>query len=94
MAKKSSIKKAKQAEKRSLRNRAWKSRVKNAWKEFQRVLETREKKDRKEKESSLREVISLVDKATGKGVFHPNKAARIKSKIQREFNLKTLTEGK
>ncbi len=94
MAKKSSIKKAKQAEKRSLRNRAWKSRVKNAWKEFQRVLETGEKKDRKEMEASLREVISLVDKATSKGVFHPNKAARIKSKIQREFNLKTLTEGK
>ncbi|NOZ64148.1 MAG: 30S ribosomal protein S20 [Caldiserica bacterium] len=92
MAKKSSVKKVKQAEKRSLRNRAWKSRIKNAWKKFQQILETG--KDKKELEVALREMLSLIDRATSKGIFHPNKAARLKSKIHRAFNLKTLAESK
>ncbi len=72
----------KQQEKRSkkdielrLRNRAFKTQVKNARKN---VL-TAEKKD--EAIAALAEFCKIVDTVAGKGVLHKNKAARDKSRL-------------
>ncbi|HEX67532.1 MAG TPA: 30S ribosomal protein S20 [bacterium] len=85
MGLKSSEKRVRQAEKRRLRNRMWKSKVKTAIKKFRTALASKASKE--EVERLLREAVSLIDKAKAKGVFHPNKASREKSRIQREFNL-------
>ncbi len=86
MGLKSSEKRVRQAEKRRLRNRMWKSRVKTAIKKFREALEGG--KPVEEVKSLLQEAVSLIDKARVKGVFHRNKASREKSRLQREFNIK------
>ncbi len=86
MGLKSSEKRVRQAEKRRLRNRMWKSRVKTAIKKFREALEGG--KPAEEVKSLLQEAVSLIDKARTKGVFHRNKASREKSRLQREFNIK------
>jgi small subunit ribosomal protein S20 len=39
-----------------------------------------------EKQTSLREASSVVDKAASRGVIHKNKASRIKSRLARRVN--------
>lgn len=73
----SALKRVRQSEKRRLRNRAVRSRIKTMIKKFV-AAESRE-----EKETLLREIYSLLDKAARKRMIHPNTAARRKAKLAR-----------
>jgi len=76
---KSAKKRLKTNEKTNVRNRAIKSRIKTL------VKKTEASSD----ETSLREVVSSLDQAARKGVIHPNKASRIKSRLTRQVQEKT-----
>jgi small subunit ribosomal protein S20 len=69
----SALKRQRQTLKRTLRNRAWKSKVKTLIKKA-RTLGTPE---------AVREAQKAIDKAASKGILHPNAAARRKSRLMR-----------
>ncbi|HBT47130.1 MAG TPA: 30S ribosomal protein S20 [Peptococcaceae bacterium] len=69
--------------KRTMRNKAIKSKVKTAIKKFEVALAGGELEQAREK---LVEAIKTLDKAVTKGVLHPNTAARKKSRLQLRFN--------
>ncbi|MCD6462695.1 MAG: 30S ribosomal protein S20 [Thermotogae bacterium] len=79
----SARKRARQAEKRRLRNKSYKTRFKNAVK---KVLKAIEQGDRENIEELLRQAISAIDKAAQKGVIHKNQAARRKSRLMTKVN--------
>jgi small subunit ribosomal protein S20 len=66
------------SQKRCLKNRAFKSRVKTAVRTYK---ETLGKDDAALTQKSLSEVYSLVDKAVKLGVYKKNKSSRIKSRL-------------
>ncbi len=80
----SAEKRVRQNRKRRQRNKTVKTRVKMALQDVRDAIES------EEDESTVRErertAISLLDKAGGKGVFHENKVARLKSRLQRTVN--------
>lgn len=80
MAKKSLsvLKRNRQNEKRHLRNKAAKSRIKTMAK---RVNLAVEQKDKDLALSLLRQVVSIIDKATHKGIIQKNTARRRKSSL-------------
>jgi small subunit ribosomal protein S20 len=82
MAKKSSLKKARQAKERNIRNKRVKKAFKTAVKKLE--LAINEKKDKQEINTLFNKAISLIDKATSKGVIHKNTAGRNKSRITRK----------
>jgi small subunit ribosomal protein S20 len=70
---KSAMKRMRQEEKRHLRNVS----VKSALKTYAKRVETLVvRKDITNADATLRKAVSALDKAAGKGVIHPNKAAR------------------
>lgn len=73
---KSAIKRNKQNEKRRLRNKSVKTRIKTETKRFLSLLGDREKA-----EEQLKLVYSLYDKAVKKGIIHKNTASRKKSRL-------------
>jgi len=79
----SARKRARQAEKRRLRNKSYKTRFKNAVK---KVLKAIEQGNRENIEELLRQAISAIDKAAQKGVIHKNQAARRKSRLMAKVN--------
>ena len=79
----SARKRARQAEKRRLRNKSYKTRFKNAVK---KVLKAIEQGDRENIEELLKQAISVIDKAAQKGVIHKNQAARRKSRLMTKVN--------
>jgi small subunit ribosomal protein S20 len=68
---KSAAKRLKTNKKANIRNRALKSQINTLIK----------KTETSPSEVSLKETVSFLDKASSKGVIHPNKAARIKSRL-------------
>jgi small subunit ribosomal protein S20 len=84
MAKQSSLKRARQVQKRNLRNK----RAKRAFKSAIKKLDTavNEKKDKKEITSLLNKAVSSIDKAVSKGVIHKKTAGRKKSQLTRKAN--------
>jgi len=76
--KKSAEKRVRISERNRLYNRFWKSRCKTAAK---KLMESLEGKDSKLIQSRLDEAQSVLDKAAGKGVLHPNTVARRKSML-------------
>lgn len=77
MAKKSEsvLKTARQAEKRRVRNRFKKARLKKLLKQIKST------KDKEEFRKLLPRAQTLIDKSVQKGVIHKNTAARLKSKL-------------
>jgi small subunit ribosomal protein S20 len=76
----SALKRARQAEKRRLRNRA----IKTAIKTVTRKVETAvAKKDKDEARKALREAVRLIAKAASKGVLHRNTASRKISRLSK-----------
>jgi small subunit ribosomal protein S20 len=67
----SAKKRTRQARRRAARNRARKSAVKTALK----------KARQSRTEEAVREAASVLDRAAGKGLLHPNQAARKKSRL-------------
>jgi small subunit ribosomal protein S20 len=79
----SAIKRARQNEKRRLRNLHIKSTVKTY---IKRVRQAIEKKDIEEAEKALHKAIPIIQKAHSKCVFHKNSASRKISRLTRAVN--------
>ena len=74
----SALKRARQTEVRTSRNRANSSRLRGALREFREALSSGDKKSSQAKFSAT---ASLIDKAVQKGVLHKNTAGRYKSRL-------------
>jgi small subunit ribosomal protein S20 len=74
----SALKRARQTEVRTARNRANTSRLRTALRAFRESLSAG---DKKVAETKFRETVSAIDKAIQKGVIHKNTAARYKSRL-------------
>jgi small subunit ribosomal protein S20 len=80
---KSAEKRARQAQKRTLRNKSLKSALRTAIRKFN---ETLAKGTREEAAATLKKALIAIDKAVTKGILHKNTAARKKSRLARQFN--------
>ena len=80
---KSAKKALRQSEKRRLRNKAFKSRVKTEIKKFLAYLQ---EGDLEKAEQQLRVAQSLLHKGVSKGIFHWKKAANKISKLFQKYN--------
>jgi small subunit ribosomal protein S20 len=74
----SALKRARQTEVRTTRNRANTSRLRSALRDLRETLSAG---DKKAAESKFRSTVSAIDKAIQKGVLHKNTAARYKSRL-------------
>ncbi len=82
----SAIKRARQAEKRRLRNLHVRTTVKSSIKTVTMAIE---KKDAEGAQKALLKTIPLIQKAQSKGVFHKNTSARKISRLTREVGALT-----
>jgi len=74
----SALKRARQTEKRTVRNRANTSRLRTA---LRQLRESLAKGDKQTAEQIFRQTVSALDKAVQKGVIHSNTASRYKSRL-------------
>ena len=74
----SALKRARQTERRTVRNRANKSRVRSALRELREALTAG---NRENAVQAYRRTVSTLDKAIQKGVLHRNTADRYKSRL-------------
>ena len=81
----SALKRARQTETRSTRNRANTSRLRGALRDLREALG---KGDKTAAEAVFRKTVSALDKAIQKGVIHENTASRYKSRLS--ARVKTL----
>ncbi len=79
----SALKRARQTEKRSARNRANTSRLRTTLRDLRESLGKGEKKATDE---TFRATVSALDKAVQKGVLHKNTASRYKSRLNARLN--------
>jgi small subunit ribosomal protein S20 len=85
----SSLKRARQTERRTAVNRANRSRVRGALRELREALG---KGDVKTAQAKFRETVSTLDKSVQKGVLHLNTVSRYKSRLN--ARLKALATSK
>jgi small subunit ribosomal protein S20 len=74
----SALKRARQTEKRTARNRANTSRLRSTLRQLREALT---KGDKTAAEQVFRQTVSALDKAVQKGVVHKNTASRYKSRL-------------
>ncbi len=74
----SALKRARQTEKRTVRNRSNRSRLRSALRNLREALA---KGDKQAAETTFRSTVSALDKAIQKGVIHNNTASRYKSRL-------------
>jgi small subunit ribosomal protein S20 len=74
----SALKRARQTEVRTTRNRANTSRLRSALRELREAIA---KGDKKAAEAKFRSTVSAIDKSIQKGVLHKNTASRYKSRL-------------
>ena len=74
----SALKRARQTEKRTARNRNNKSRLRSTLRRFREALTTG---DKDAATLVYRETVSMLDKSVQKGVIHDNTASRYKSRL-------------
>jgi small subunit ribosomal protein S20 len=79
----SALKRARQTEKRTDRNRVNRSRLRGALRDLRESLT---KGDKPIAEQSFRQTVSALDKAIQKGVIHENTASRYKSRLSARLN--------
>ena len=79
----SALKRARQTEKRTVRNRANTSRLRSA---LRQLRESLAKGDKHGTEQVFRQTVSALDKAVQKGVLHENTASRYKSRLSVRLN--------
>jgi small subunit ribosomal protein S20 len=80
----SALKRARQTEKRSVRNRANTSRLRSA---LRQLRESLTKGDKAGAGLVYRQTVSALDKAVQKGVLHENTASRYKSRLSARVNV-------
>ncbi len=81
---KSALKRANQSEQRRMRNRARKTRMKNAVKELYDALASGVAETVSQR---LQEAISIIDRTASTGVIHRNKASRLISRLTRKAQI-------
>ena len=79
----SALKRARQTEKRTARNRASTSQVRSA---LRTMRESLAKGDKAAAGQTYRQTVSALDKAIQKGVLHENTASRYKSRLSARLN--------
>jgi small subunit ribosomal protein S20 len=79
----SALKRARQTEKRTARNRANTSRLRTTLRDLRESLA---KGDKQGADKVFRETVSALDKAVQKGVLHSNTASRYKSRLNVRLN--------
>lgn len=79
----SALKRARQTEKRSVRNRNNSSRLRTALRDLREALA---KGDKKAAEQVFRQTVSALDRAIQKGSLHRNTASRYKSRLSARLN--------
>ena len=77
-----SKKRARQADKRRLHNRSLRSSMRTTIKRFLKLVESG---DKEAAAVAYRETSSVVDKMTIKGIHHKNRAARMKSRLNKRL---------
>jgi len=80
---KSAEKRARQGEKRRMRNASAKARVKTSVKA---VLNSIEEKDSEKSRDILLDTTKIIDKAAARGIFHKKTAARKISRLTKKVN--------
>ncbi len=80
---KSALKRMRQNEKRRLRNKAYRTRVKNVIKKIRQFVENN---DLENAQKALPEAVSIIQKVAAKGIIHKNNASRKISKLYRMVN--------
>jgi small subunit ribosomal protein S20 len=88
---KSAIKRIRQAEKRNLYNRSYRSRARTLVKKARATVASGNATDATE---AVRQAIQDLDKAVSKGVLHANNAARRKSRLMKRLNAIQTTTTK
>jgi len=79
----SALKRARQTEKRTVRNRANTSRLRSTLRDLRESLA---KGDQQGADPVFRQTVSALDKAVQKGVLHENTASRYKSRLNARLN--------
>jgi small subunit ribosomal protein S20 len=79
----SALKRARQTEKRTVRNRANASQLRTA---LRNLRESLEKGDKAAAAETYRQTVSALDKAIQKGVLHENTVGRYKSRLAARLN--------
>jgi small subunit ribosomal protein S20 len=79
----SALKRARQTEKRTVRNRANTSRVRTMLRDLR---ESFANSDKQTADQVFRQTVSALDKAVQKGVLHENTASRYKSRLNARLN--------
>ena len=79
----SALKRARQTERRTQRNRSNTSRLRSA---LRNMRESLAKGDKQAAETTFRSTVSALDKAIQKGVLHENTAGRYKSRLNARLN--------
>ena len=72
-----------QGEKRRLRNKMIKTRARTLAKDFTTLVD---EKNKDAAQVALKQLSSFLDKAVSKGIYHPNTAARKKSRMAHLFS--------
>lgn len=80
---KSALKKNRKDEERRIRNRFYKTRMKNVVKAVETAVN---QQDRDQAQEALHAAVSTIDRVASKGVIHKNKAARQKSRLTKKVN--------
>jgi len=86
----SALKKARQAEKRRLRNKAVKSDIKTVIKKVEEAIASGNKE---EASNALIEAIKTINSAASKGIIHENHAARKISRLTKKVNALPLPQA-
>ena len=76
---KSAIKRIKTSEKKRLHNRYYARSMRSAVRNFRSLT------DKKEAETNLPSLVSLIDKNAKRGIIHKKKAANLKSKLTKQI---------
>ena len=79
----SALKRARQTERRTVRNRSNTSRLRSTLRDLRSALT---KGDKAAAEQTFRKTVSALDKAIQKGTLHENTAARYKSRLSARLN--------
>ncbi len=72
-----------QSEKRAARNKIVKDELSSHKRYFRKAIEA---KDAKKAEELYHKIGKMIDKATKNNIFHPNNAARVKSRMMKRLN--------
>ena len=83
---KSAEKRIRSNERKRLRNQSYRSRVKTVIRKAEQLIFGGQPS-----EDAVREAISTLDKAAGKGIIHKNNAARRKSRLMKKLNTQAAT---